>query len=109
MRVSGVDNSSSIYKRQFLRAISTTVSGSYDTSTETLATNIATESAQAFIEIFSPALAAKTRIASNFSGGDINFLGLYYTLHDTATAYDGFSLIPSSGTITGTIKVYGYK
>jgi hypothetical protein len=27
----------------------------------------------------------------------------------SATAYDGFSLIASSGTVTGTVSVYGYK
>ena len=25
------------------------------------------------------------------------------------TSYDGFSIIPSTGNITGTIRIYGYK
>ena len=29
--------------------------------------------------------------------------------HRTATAYDGFSLTPSTGTFTGTLRVYGYN
>jgi hypothetical protein len=29
--------------------------------------------------------------------------------HATASSYDGFTLIPSTSTITGTIRVYGYK
>jgi hypothetical protein len=32
----------------------------------------------------------------------------YRANHSTASAYDGFSLIPGSGTITGKVKVYGY-
>lgn len=110
MRVGGVDNSGSIYSRQFLRAISSTVSGSYDTLTETNVGDVATTTTNlCVVEVFNPALAAKTRIAANFSGGGVNYVGLFYTLHDTATAYDGFSLIPSSGTVTGNLWVYGYQ
>jgi hypothetical protein len=29
--------------------------------------------------------------------------------HTTASSYDGFTLIPSTSTITGTVRVYGYK
>ena len=29
-------------------------------------------------------------------------------MHEQATAYDGFTVYPVSGTITGTIRVYGY-
>ena len=30
-------------------------------------------------------------------------------LMSVTTSYDGFSIVPSAGTITGTIRVYGYK
>lgn len=29
--------------------------------------------------------------------------------HDAATSYDGFSFYPAAGTMTGTIRVYGYR
>jgi hypothetical protein len=29
-------------------------------------------------------------------------------MHDVSTSYDGFSLIPNSGTMTGTVLIYGY-
>lgn len=29
-------------------------------------------------------------------------------IHDVSTSYDGFSLIPNSGTMTGTVYIYGY-
>ena len=112
MRVGGVDNSASSYKRQFLRAISTTVSGSYDTLTETNALDIGSgNSSVATVEIFSPNLAVNTRIQAHFNGctstGN-NYVGFFETDHNVATAYDGFSFIPSAGTTTGTIWIYGY-
>ena len=110
LRVGGVDNASAIYKRQFLRAIDTSVSGDYSFLTETNIVDIdTTTTGVCFTEIFSPALAAKTRILSNFNAGRNDYVGLFYTNHDTATAYDGFSLLPSAGTATGTISIYGYK
>jgi hypothetical protein len=36
-------------------------------------------------------------------------LAVQSAAHDVATAYDGFTIFPSSGTIAGTIRVYGYK
>lgn len=30
-------------------------------------------------------------------------------LHDAATSYDGFTLYTSTGTVTGTVRVYGYR
>jgi hypothetical protein len=29
-------------------------------------------------------------------------------IHDASTSYDGFSLVPNSGTMTGTVYIYGY-
>lgn len=110
LRVGGVDNSAAIYNRQFLRAIGTTVSASYDTLTETQLVDINSSYAGvAFADVFNPALPVKTRILANFSASRIDYIALFYTNHNTDTAYDGFSFIPSAGTATGTIKVYGYK
>ena len=113
MRVGGVDNSALSYKRQFLRAISTTVSGSYDTLNETNVLDIGTgNSSVATVDIFSPNLAVNTRIQAHFNGCTAtgnNYVGFFETDHNVATAYDGFSLIPSTGTTTGTIWIYGYE
>jgi hypothetical protein len=29
-------------------------------------------------------------------------------MHNAATSYDGFSILPNSGTMTGTVNIYGY-
>jgi hypothetical protein len=35
--------------------------------------------------------------------------GFWYGAHTTATAFDGFTIFPASGTITGTMRIYGYR
>ena len=36
-------------------------------------------------------------------------IGLIYTSINNTNSYDGFTLIPASGTITGKVSVYGYN
>ena len=60
------------------------------------------------IDLFAPAAAAAT------SGTLIGYPALpavqvYGIGNSSATGYDGFSLITSTGTITGTVYVYGYR
>jgi hypothetical protein len=71
---------------------------------------IASPLAGAF-DVFNPGIAANKRLngisswgtASNHKGGQ-SFCGVNLT-----GTYDGFSLIASSGTITGNVSVYGYR
>ena len=42
-------------------------------------------------------------------GTNFDALTEHNGVHILSTAYDGFTLFPESGTMTGTIKVYGYK
>jgi hypothetical protein len=62
------------------------------------------------MDIFSPQLAAVTTIhhyglnagtaGNSRSGGGIS---------NNSTVFDGFTLLPSSGTLSGTVSVYGYR
>ena len=65
------------------------------------------------MDMYSPALAVPTSFTSNyisgFSGAGTNTGGFLNGYHNTASAYDGFRITPTSGTITGTIRVYGYN
>jgi hypothetical protein len=65
------------------------------------------------IDIFSPALSVPTALTnlfmSGFSGAGTNTGGFINGYHNTALAYDGFRITPTSGTITGTVRVYGYN
>jgi hypothetical protein len=50
-----------------------------------------------------------TQAASYQITGPNFFLITSSGMTTSTTSYDGFSIIPTSGTMTGTIKVYGYK
>lgn len=75
----------------------------------TLATTTTTDGSFSVVEIGRPALAAITHIyfqqyASNTPAGIAGICA-----HTTSSAYDGFSVIASTGTITGRVRVYGYR
>jgi hypothetical protein len=62
------------------------------------------------MDVLSPALTRATGFTLSSSGvstADATWSG--GGILNTSTAYDGFSLFPSSGTITGTVRVYGYQ
>ena len=67
------------------------------------------------ITLFSPAVADPTtfQILNSQTAGSTIYTSpigvLYFGNHSTATAYDGFELLVSSGTITGSYSVYGYS
>jgi len=57
--------------------------------------------------LYSPFEAIATRIVATSSGGTSPvFMG---GRHTTASSYDGFTLYPDTSTVTGTVRVYGYK
>jgi hypothetical protein len=61
------------------------------------------------VDLFGPNKAAYTKCyrAGYQNGGNY---GHFAGQHQVATAYTGFTLIPSAGTLTGgTIRVYGYR
>lgn len=61
--------------------------------------------------ISSPFAAAKTRITGTFTGvwnaGSFWSSGSFGMTHDVATSYNGISILPVSGNMTGTFTVYG--
>lgn len=69
--------------------------------------SLAAQTDDIVIDLFGPALAIQTR-------GDLHAttytartdIGLYHT---TASTFDGITIFVASGTITGTIRVYGYN
>jgi hypothetical protein len=68
--------------------------------------------ASAFCDVFQPQASIATKFKSQFlsvgsTGGFNSNMSQGY--HSTASSYDGFSLIADSGTVTGTVRVYGYQ
>jgi hypothetical protein len=109
LRSAGTDASAANYDFQELvvsnatttqgRATSQTSGRFAYTSTDTFVT----------INIQNPALAAITYYFTNVVYGPGITLVSVAGRHTPATAYDGFSIIPSSGNITGKLRVYGLK
>lgn len=112
MRVGGVDNSdASSYQRQGIDASSSTVSGFRNAEDKfTIGASSTNGPSTSQVNIFQPFVADQTAIqVFNFrtvNNGQLFFLGGQQT---GATSFDGFSLISSAGTITGTYSVYGYS
>jgi hypothetical protein len=62
------------------------------------------------VDIFAPALARAT-VTTSITGsiGATSLLTLQiYSAHTSATAYDGFTILTSGTTVSGTIYLYGY-
>lgn len=113
LRVSGSDNTSSDYNFQRIYAQSGTVGGVRQNAFSYfeigyLTTNIYNSYS---IEMFSP-FETKTTSGNSIvvqnSSSDPNYDSYVYGT-DVTTSYTGFTMYPASGTITGTIRVYGYS
>jgi hypothetical protein len=108
MRVAGTDATGSNYARQVLRGTSTSVAAFRDTNTYViLGETSSSERNKWQVTVNQPAAAVKTSFFA--SGSNPFYLNILTTSHQLATAYDGFSIFPTSGTITGTVRTYGYR
>ena len=114
LRVGGADNSSAQYRWERIFADSGTVTGQRTTgltSWEGVWTVESTFRTATQMLISNPFLGFVTT-ATNLTGtnmaGDINVM-IKSFCNDAATSYTGFTLLVSSGTITGSVSVYGYS
>ena len=116
LRVGGVDASTSSYFRYGYQTTYNTSLGAYNGGPETSwlpilnYTTAIGESCATNILINYPAVSTyRTTMSTtvNDSGG----MGIYNISggHAVLTAYDGFSIIPASGNITGAYTIYGYR
>jgi hypothetical protein len=114
MRASSADNTTSNYNTQALRSFDTTTS-----STEFLSQNYsyigggiqASATLRLAIDVDSPFMSANTLTAavlSGFNAATTYMLAFSGGTFNSTTQFDGFSVYPDDGTITGTVRVYGY-
>ena len=112
-RASGADDSGANYRRQALGADSTTVYGDRATGTTfALVGNFTPDRGSLAMDVFSPNLAVNTTHFSHITargGGALINMQILNGALSTSTQYDGFTIYPASGTITGTLRVYGYQ
>ena len=110
LRVSGADNTTSDYNRQSITAYSTTVEGGRGANASSFEVPAAS-TAGSYIQFsfFNPFQAAKTGVIMDtvsYAGSGIEATRSSFAFA-AATSFTGFSLIPASGNITGTLRVYG--
>ena len=111
-RTAGTDNSTSNYSNQLLVADSTTVIGARTTSQNIgdLGQMVLSDLSFFDITIYSPFETAKTgMLVQNGSFVGEAYMRNQVNVMKASTSFDGISLIPVSGTITGTARVYGYR
>ena len=110
-RVGGADNSTNnyFYSYNTVDASSTETNVGAGSQTAFRIGNAASIGFGFDITVTSPQLAATHTINTLFSsaGSAIGITGRAGGTFNTATSFDGFSLLPASGTITGTYRVYG--
>jgi hypothetical protein len=109
MRAAGADNSTANYqwRRTDLAGTVTTAAGTTDTSASNGIAISSTITAVCF-EVCQPFLSTVTFGTSlGFRESQTATVGMF--LHNVASSFDGFSLNPTTGTLTGTLRVYGYE
>jgi hypothetical protein len=109
LRVSGSDNSTSNYNNQRFNADGSGVNavrGSSSTQWNVMDTT--TGGSGGFFVFYNPQTSNKSALVMlGYSGGGTPTLSGNGNFFDATTSFDGFTLFPSTGTITGQIRVYG--
>ena len=116
LRASGTDNTASSYFWEFSQANGGTVGGQRSSANRWYIAGGyigTTGETNSILEIANPAQSVITQgLAQTTTNGEsttgIQLFSLGY-LHNVASAFDGFTFVPSSGTISGTVSVYGYR
>ena len=116
LRVGGADNSSANYWNHRIFGQATTVSGSGATSADTSFLSVSEYDnvgmSTYMYELFSPFRTATTGLVGI---GQFRYTSFYQHSQiksgqtTVTTSYTGFTLLTTSGTMTGRIRVYGYK
>ena len=111
-RVGGADNSTAnSYVRQLLRGISATASAAAGADNLALLGSADSTGLTFTADIFNPFATTRTKALNTFLGKSASvadYAALSYFDHNQTTSYTGFSLLTSTGTVTGNISVYGY-
>lgn len=115
LRVAGTDSSASSYYTARISQTASTITGSGNLTTS-LAVGLVTtgypEYASGQLDLIAPQLTRRTNGNNQTmyctAAGDI-YQENAALLFDATTSFDGFTLYPASGTITGTVRVYAYQ
>ena len=115
MRSGTTDNSSNNYKFQQRYfpyggsggdGTSSAISGFPVASVDAGAGNLAV-GLKASVDVIGPFLTSNT--SYSYLGTQYNYAFYGNGIMTVTTSYDGFSLVPNAGTVTGSVSVYGYR
>lgn len=115
MRANGSDNTATQYGVGRFYRINTTTGAQNLLESSLTATPDVYGKYQGSLTLMNPATAVQTHGFGNTTGSTSvsantnNAQQIYQFAHLVATAYDGFSILPSSGNITGTVQVFAYN
>jgi hypothetical protein len=113
-RSSGSDDTNAAYQAQYLNYESTTAFAARETNnTNSRIAAVDISISPIEVKVFSPFLTQRTvgithhgLTAANASSNAVAIESFGFS---GTTSFDGFTLFPGSGTMTGTIRVYGYR
>jgi hypothetical protein len=102
--------STNTYHSQRLYAQSASVGGSQAASQTSASVGFLGSANSNFItmEISSPFLVAQTKSISQTNYAPVN-IDIHYARNQDSTSYDGIRFILASSTMTGNVKIYGYR
>jgi hypothetical protein len=111
LRVSGADDSSSNYTNQYLVADSSTVVAGRSTNTTGDLGQMSGGSESYFdVSVYYPNQSNMTGVFTiNGSKAGNAYTRIQQSNFGPGTVFTGFTLIPTSGTITGNVRVYGLR
>jgi hypothetical protein len=118
LRASGTDLSGSVYYNTYAYARSDNGNGTGGNANQTSflyvmrTSNSSSKKGMSSFDIVSPQTLDTTKLNGKFVYWESASLVTSWSftgMVDNNLSYDGFSLLPSSGNITGTVSVYGYK
>lgn len=111
LRAAGTDNSTaSSYVRQRLDANNTTIQSDNITGNLThILRELSAITSGCELYVYGPALIQPTAMRSVTVGGrNGGWISDLATTHNQSVSYDGFTIYPTSGIITGNVQVFGY-
>lgn len=108
LRASGSDSSTGYGRQKIEGAASSASANSLTSQTEFQMSNVNSAGTDVTCDIFAPNIARLTGFISIYSDRSAGFAGIFGGYHNVTTAYDGFTLFVGTGSITGTVRTYGY-
>lgn len=110
-RVSGADKTTATYNGQKWNVSGSTFSAVSAASSTYGQLSVANGSGEIFIRgiLFRPSEAAVSISIADSLQISASFVGTATTSQTDSTAYDGITIFPLAGSISGTIRIYGYQ